>query len=452
MYVAKTEEYNGQNERLAIGTQERPPHIDMRGVACIILGGGEGKRLFPLTHSCCKPAISFGGRYRLIDVPISNSLHSDVQKIFVLTQFLSSSLHKHIFQTYRQEAFASGFIEVLGVEQRPNKAIWYQGTADAVRQNIDYLLETPAEYFLILSGDQLYHMNFRDMVHAAIQKDVDVLVATLPVHEADATRMGIMKVNEDHHIIDFQEKPTDPKVLQKMKTAPAILETMGLNTRSDQCFLGSMGIYLFKREALFDLLQQDERDDFGKHLIPTQVKKGNIAAFVHTGYWEDIGTIESFYRANMELTSAAPPFDCHNEKQPIYSTRFHLPGAKIEATMVEQSIICEGTICHAHSVIRSILGQRSVVGKGTVIKDAYIMGSDFYTAPVKDSIAIPDHFSIGENCYIEKAIIDKNVYIGNSVRLENRKQLNHFDGDYLYIRDGIIVVPRGSSIPDGFVI
>ena len=428
------------------------PPIDMRGVACIILGGGEGKRLFPLTQSCSKPAISFGGRYRLIDVPISNALNSNIQKIFVLTQFLSSSLHKHIFQTYRLEAFSPSFIEVLGVEQRPNKSDWYQGTADAVRQNIEYLLETPAEYFLILSGDQLYHMNFQYMVQVAMQKDVDVLVATLPVAEKDASRMGIIKVNEDRQIIDFYEKPNEPDILQKMKTSSSILEKMGNRTYHDTCFLGSMGIYLFKRAALFDLLEQDVREDFGKHLIPTQVTKGKIGAYLHNGYWEDIGTVESFYQANIALTAHDPLFDCHNEKFPLYSTRFHLPGAKIEDTMVRQSIICEGVLCRAKEVSGSILGQRAVVHRGCVIRDSYIMGNDFYTAPVRDTSLIPENLYIGENCLIERAIIDKNASIGNNVQLVNKKHLRHLDGDDLFIRDGIIVVPRGAVIPDGFVI
>jgi len=427
-------------------------NIDMRSVACIILGGGEGKRLFPLTQACSKPAISFGGKYRLIDVPISNSLNSNIQKIFVLTQFLSSSLHKHIFQTYRIENFSAGFIEVLGAEQRPNKSNWYQGTADAVRQNMEYFLETPADFFLILSGDQLYHMDFRHMVQAAIQKDVDVLVATLPVNARDATRMGIMKVNEDHHIIDFYEKPSDSAVLNKMKTVPAVLDTMGLDALSEKCFLGSMGIYLFKRNALFDLLQQDERDDFGKHLIPTQVKKGRIAAYPYNGYWEDIGTVESFYNANMQLTLLEPQFDCNNEKFPLYTTRLYLPGAKIEAAIISRSIICEGVYCQAKEVTGSILGQRAVVRRGTVIRDSYIMGNDFYLPPVKDATNIPEKLYIDEDCVIQRAIIDKNVSIGKKVRLTNEKNLTHFDGDHLFIRDGIIVVPRGSVIPDGFVI
>ncbi|MDB6082053.1 MAG: glgC, partial [Chlamydiia bacterium] len=239
----------------------------------------------PLTQTRCKPAISFGGRYRLIDVPVSNAINSHIQKIFIVTQFLSSSLHRHILQTYRLDTFSSGFIEILGAEQKPEKIAWYEGTADAVRQNIEYLLETPADYFLILSGDQLYNMQFEKMVRFAMDKDADVVVATLAVDEKNAERMGIMKIDENQFITDFYEKPKDKATLESLRTEPALLEKIGLPMNSQKEFLASMGIYLFKRQALFDLLQEDLREDFGKHLIPTKVKAGSIADFTHHGYW-----------------------------------------------------------------------------------------------------------------------------------------------------------------------
>jgi len=447
-----TDTLTKQGARIAKKTVQPTIPVDMDKVCCLILGGGQGTRLFHLTLARCKPAISFGGRYRLIDVPISNSINSNIQKIFVITQFLGSSLHKHIFGTYRQSTFSLGFIEVLAAEQKPTKTDWYQGTADAVRQNIDYLLETPADYFLILSGDQLYHMQFEDMVRQAIEKDVDVLVATLPVDEKDAERMGIMKINEDQHIVDFYEKPKDKAILERLKTAPAILEKMGLSGNSKRQYLASMGIYLFRRDALFDLLKVDPREDFGKHLIPSKVKMGSIAAFPHEGYWEDIGTVESFHKANIALTSKEPPFDCYDELSPIYTHRHHLPGPKIYSSSISNSIICEGSVIEADEITNSLLGQRSVIKKGSIIRNSYVMGNDFYEVPIRNVQHLPSELQIGEDCIIQSTIIDKNAHIGKGVQLINKGNLMNYDSKNVFIRDGIIVVPRGATLPDGFVL
>jgi len=422
--------------------------IDMSSVASIILGGGQGTRLFPLTQNNCKPSMLFGGRYRIIDVPISNSLNAGISKIFVLTQFLSRSLHKHIFKTYHQNHMFPGFIEILSAEQRPGKSDWFQGTADAVRQNLEYLLETPAEFFLILSGDQLYHLDFDKLMTCTEQKDVDVWVATLAVDAREATRMGIMKINEDHQIIDFHEKPKDPVTLDKMRTQPSVLEKMGLRTNDGKAFLGSMGIYLFRRSALFDLLHLDPREDFGKHLIPTQVKRGRIAAFVHEGYWEDIGTIESFYFSNLSLTQEKPPFSCYSDHAPLYTAQNNLPGPRITNTHIFSSTICEGSIVEADEVTRSILGQKTIVKRGTVIRDSYIMGNDVHDHP-KDICSSPA--AIGENCFIKKAILDKNVSLGKNVRIVNQENYLNYDNDPIYVRDGIVVISRGSCLPDDFV-
>ena len=430
-------------------------NMDMSSVVCIILGGGEGTRLFPLTQSRCKPALIFGGRYRLIDVPISNSLTSGISKIFVLTQFLARSLHRHIFHTYRQDAFFPGSIEVLSAEQRPGRSEWFRGTADAVRQNAEYLLETPAEFFLILSGDQLYRMDFQKLMRCTEQPDVDVWVSTLAVDEKEAPRMGIMKVNEDRHIVDFCEKPKSKEALEKMRTASPTLAKMGLSTEGGKAFLGSMGIYLFRRKALFDLLKNNPGHDFGKHLIPDQVKKGRIAAFVHDGYWEDIGTVESFYNANLALNRPSPPFSCHDELRPIYTTSSHLPGPRFGNGLINSSTICEGSVIDAKEISNSIVGQRSVIGRGTVIRDSYVIGNDFYHPPLHSATKapltnLPSSPTIGENCVIQRAIIDKNVCIGNNVRLVNTQNLSTCDKDPVYVRDGIIVVSQGSVIPEGF--
>lgn len=421
----------------------------MGRVAAIILSGGEGSRLFPLTLSRCKPAISFGGRYKLIDVPISNSINSGCHKIFVLTQFLSSSLHQHIFKAYRNDIFNSGFLELLSAEQKPSKGGWFKGTADAVRQNIEYLLELPVDYFLILSGDQLYSMDYRELVQEALDNDADLIVAALPVRKEESSRMGIIKINESKKIVDFVEKPKDPEMLQRMKMHHDIKTE--LKYHSDDCnYLGSMGIYLFKRDILFKLLLEDLREDFGKHLLPTMVEKGKTFAYLFDGYWEDIGTIESFYQANIALTRPDSPFDCYNEVRPIYTSHYHLAGPKIHNSLINQSIICEGCIVEADEIRNSILGPRSVVGKGSIVTDSYIMGNDYYERPIETE-SLPERLHIGENCIIKKAIIDKNSFIGDNVRLINKNNVKNYDGDNFYVRDGIIIIPRGSTIHDKFI-
>jgi glucose-1-phosphate adenylyltransferase len=426
--------------------------VDMKLVASIILGGGEGTRLYPLTLTRCKPAINFGGKYRLIDVPISNSIHADCYKIFVLTQFLSSSLHHHIFQTYMQGGRASGLIEILTAEQKPTQKAWFQGTADAVRQNLDYLLESPVEYFLILSGDQLYNINFREMVLFAQSTNADVVVAALPVTVQDATRMGILKVDEKNFITEFYEKPQEKELLQRLRSPQEVVERMGISSTSKRNYLGSMGIYLFKRKALVELLMKDPREDFGKHLIPTQVQQGRIAAFLYEGYWEDIGTIETFYQANMALTNPKPQFSFHNEARPIFTCRYDLPPAKFSDTQIKQSILCEGAVVEADELTHSILGPRSVIHKGAIIRDSYIMGNDYYESAVRDHHRLPINPHIGENCILSRTIVDKNATIGKGVQLINKQKLTTYNGENIYIRDGIIVVPRGATVPDGFIL
>ena len=418
---------------------------DMSRVATIILGGGKGTRLYPLTQNHCKPAISFGGRYKLIDVPISNSLNSGCNKIYVITQFLSASLHQHLFQTYRHDTFSKGFLEILTAEQRHNQSKWFEGTADAIRQNMDYLTDTPADYFLILSGDQLYKMDFRHMLNFAVQTDADLVVASLPISKKDAPRMGVLKVDENNFITDFCEKPQEEHLLERM-----LSHHHHTLDKSDCPFLGSMGIYLFKREALRQLLEQDTREDFGKHLIPSKVRMGKAAAYLHEGYWEDIGTVGSFFNANMNLTRCTPTFNCHEEDWPIFSTRQNLPGARIHRTHIVDSIICEGSIVEADEVTNSILGPRTVVKKGSIIRNTYALGNDFYKPPIHPG-RLPGELHIGENCAIHNAILGKHVYL-NNVQLINKNKLDHYDGKHVYIRDGIIVVPCGTSLPDGFVL
>ena len=422
----------------------------MSKVATIILGGGQGSRLFPSTRSDCKPAVTFGGKYRLIDVPMSNAINSGCQKIFIVTQFLSKSLHEHIFKTYRPGSFSSGFVEVLTVEERHQAKCWFQGTADAIRQNLDYLMEVPAEYFLILSGDQLYQMNYQKMMHVAVETDADVVIAALPVRGVQANRLGILKINNEARIIDFKEKPQEKALLETLKIEPSVFESLEVSTSSETPYLGSMGIYLFKRKTLLQLLLHDMREDFGKRLIPTIIQNGNVSAYLHDGYWEDIGTIESYYNANMALTQNLPDFNWYDESYPITTSQHNLAPAKIYNTLLNQSIICEGSIIHAGEVTHSLLGPRTTIKKGSIIRNSCILGNDFYHSPISNG-RIPDSLQIGENCLIERAIIDKHVYIGDNVHLINKNKLVNYSSDEIYVRDGIIIVPRGACLPDGFI-
>ncbi len=413
--------------------------VESGKVATIVLGGGAGTRLFPLTKFRCKPAVPFG-QCRLIDIPLSNALHAGLRSIFVVTQFLSRSLHHHLLKTYRLDPFSGGFVQLLTPEQKhTTDESWYQGTADAVRQNCHHLAESTADYFLILSGDQLYHMDFVDLVGFAVKKNADCVIACLPTSLEDASRMGIVRSDVHDRIMEFVEKP---KVDRERLMQPGLPE--------DRPLLGSMGIYLFKRRVLFDLLNADPRGDFGCHLIPTQVAKGGTFAYRFDGYWEDIGTIESFHRANMALTHSRAAFDCYNEMKQIFSAHQSLPAAKILGGKVSESIFCPGTHIDAEEIASSVLGPRTVVGKGTALRRTVVFGSDFYKAAPHQAATFPERPSIGENVTIEGAIIDKNALIGNGVKLVNSKGIQNYDGDGIVIRDGIIVVTRGAVIPEGF--
>ena len=429
--------------------------INMNRVASVILGGGKGTRLYPLTAARCKPAISFGGRYRIIDVPISNSLNSNVNKIFVLTQFLSANLHRHILDTYRVSYTSKGFIELLGAEEKPGRKSWFEGPADAVRQNLEYLEEIPVDYFLILSGDQLYNIDFQEMVNFSANTGADLTIASLPIDEKRARRMGLLKVNKRAQITDFFEKPSDKRTLDRfrIKDSDSLRKKTNITLSDATPYLGSMGIYVFKRESLFNLLKEDKREDFGKHLIPTQVAKGNTSVYIYNGYWEDIGTIESYFYANLALTKSRPELDCYDDINSIYTCPYNLPGPKIVNSKIKDSIICEGALVEAREVSNSIIGTRSVIKKDSIIRNSYIVGNDFYAKPIHAPSHHPSQISIGRNCRLEKVILDKNVCIGNSVQLINKKKiLNYDNGHGVYIRDGIVVVPRGNYIPDNFVL
>ncbi|MBA2728665.1 MAG: glucose-1-phosphate adenylyltransferase [Parachlamydiaceae bacterium] len=423
---------------------------DMSEVTTIILGGGEGKRLFPLTQSCCKPNISFGGRYRLIDVPISSAINSGCHKIFVITQFLSTALHRHIIKTYSHFGFDSSGIEILSPELKPGKKSWFEGTADAVRQNLDYFLEFPTEYFLILSGDQLYSMDFRKILQIAKSTNADLVLAAQPITKNDCQRMGVLQVNENQMITKFLEKPKDASDIEGMEF-PKNLKNQFSKAHPQKSHLGSLGIYLFKKEALLKLLVNDHREDFGMHLLPSIIAHGNSAAYLFDGYWEDIGTIESFYTANMKLTYQNPEFNFYDETKPVYTSHSNLAASKILASQINNCMICNGSLIEKSKISHSILGPRTVIRKGCVIKDTYIIGNDFYQRPALTK-ELTELLDIGKNCTITKTIIDVNVRIGENVTLVNKDNLLHYDGENIYIRNGVIIVPRNTTIPDGFTL
>lgn len=431
--------------------QKPQPNL-FSNVASIILAGGQGTRLFPLTETRCKPAVTFGGKYRLIDIPISNSLNSNIRRIYVLAQYFSAGLSQHIHNTYQPSHIDPGSIEILSPQETLEGKKWFKGTADAVRQNLSFLLQDPADYFLILSGDQLYTIDFAEMILFAKKTDADMVILTLPVEEKEAKRMGLMKIDSEFQIVDFVEKPKDPALLKKFALPSAFVDTHCSSNKEKSRYLASMGIYIFKRDALVSLLKE-EGVDFGMDFIPMQIKRGKSAAFVYKGYWEDIGTVSSYYEANLALTRypACNSLDIFDEERPVYTLPHHLPNPLIKETVVLNSIISQGSIVEAKEISHSIIGLRSHIHKGTIIRDSLVMGNHFYYPPA--TRRKNETFAIGENCLIERCIVDEYCSIGNNVELTNRKKIDKYDSNNgIYIRDGIIIVSTGVCIPDGFVL
>ncbi len=423
---------------------ENQDHLSL--VTTVILAGGQGSRLFPLTLTRCKPAVSFGGHYRLIDIPLSNSLNSKIHRMFVISQYFASDLQQHIFDTYKMDLIHSGGIEMLCPEETANGLNWFKGTADAVRQNMKYLLKSPVEYFMILSGDQLYNFDFRELLEFARVKEADLVVAALPVKEAEAKRMGLLKTNENALIVDFIEKPSDPNKLDGYKLSSTALK----EPKKGSHYLGSMGIYVFKRDALIALLRE-EGHDFGKELIPKQVKKGNTFAYVYEGYWEDIGTIESFYHANLALLhqNKENRLNTSDEKKPIFARPHFLPSPLIRKGIITDSYIAQGAVIDAKEITNSVIGLRAHIKSGTVIRNSIILGNHYFGTD--ELLHLPEGFSVGENCHIEKTIIDEHAQIGNNVQLINKHNHQKYDGEGIYVRDGIIIVTSGTVLPDNFI-
>ncbi len=422
-----------------------------KSVVAVILGGGAGSRLYPLTASRSKPAVPIAGKYRLVDIPISNCINSHINRMFVLTQFNSASLNKHIKNTYHFSAFSTGFVDILAAEQTPDNPGWFQGTADAVRQSLRHISNLEFEYILILSGDQLYQMDFSDMLNNHIKNEADISIATIPVDERDAPEFGILKSNEAGMITSFIEKP-------KKEILPDWVSDTGTEMQQNgKHYLASMGIYIFSKQVLYQLLNEvhPTATDFGKEIIPNSIVSFKVASYQYEGYWTDIGNIHSFFEANLSLTDDIPPFNLFDNTKTVYSRARMLPPAKISGTTLEKTIIAEGSIINASRLEQSVVGIRSRIGHGTTVVNSYIMGNDFYETieemEVNKKKGLP-MIGIGERCYIKDAIIDKNCRIGNDVRINGGKHLANTDHSLYAIKDGIIVVKKMAVLPDGFVI
>lgn len=421
-----------------------------KSVISVILGGGAGTRLYPLTASRSKPAVPIAGKYRLVDIPISNCLNSGITKMFVLTQFNSASLNRHIKNTYHFSAFSSAFVDILAAEQTPDSHAWYQGTADAVRQNLRHIGTFPSDYVLILSGDQLYQMDFMEMLERHIDTNSDVTIATIPVTEREASDFGILKQNEHNHITAFIEKPKTGLENWRSDTGPEM-------QKEGRHYLASMGIYLFNRKLLFNMLEEEFKDatDFGKEIIPLSIGKYNVTSYQYEGYWTDIGNIYSFFEANIGLTDDIPKFNLFDNTKSIYTRPRMLPPAKVSGTTLQKSVLAEGSVINASRIENSVVGIRSRIGFGTVIENCYVMGNDFYETLEEMANAhqsgLPS-VGIGSGCYIRNALIDKNCRIGDDVKIIGGDHLPNTDHPLYTIKDGIVVVKKGAIIPNGFTI
>ncbi|HNX94403.1 MAG TPA: glucose-1-phosphate adenylyltransferase, partial [Holophaga sp.] len=399
-------------------------------VLAVILGGGRGARLHPLTKMRSKPAVPIAGKYRLIDIPISNCINSGIFRVHLLTQYNSVSLHRHISTTYKFDAFHTGYVEILAAEQTPNSERWYEGTADAVRKQLFQIQSAGSGHVLILSGDHLYRMDYAAMLDQHMATGADITIAVQPVAKEDASRFGVLKRADDGRIVDFQEKPTDPAVL------------VDLVSRDDPAFpfIGSMGIYLFRTRALIDLLtEHPDFDDFGSDVIPHAINTRSVHGYDFSGYWRDIGTIRSFYDANMELTMPDAPFNFYDARRPIYTNSRFLPGTIVSDSRLKEALIAEGGVIQQAEVMHSIVGVRSRIGVGSFVKDSILMGSDYYDREFQD---VP--MGIGANCHIEGAILDKNVRVGDGVVIKPFPRGTELETETHVVQDGIVVIPKGT--------
>lgn len=410
----------------------------MRRTAAIVLGGGQGTRLWPLTRFRAKPAVPIGGKYRLVDVPLSNCINSNLKEIYVLTQFNSLSLHRHIFQTYNFDRFSSGLVEILAAQQTSENQFWFQGTADAVRQYIDHFRQLDVDQFLILAGDHLYRMDYRDFLKTHEETNADVTIGTYPITADQVPGFGILKVDETGRITRFSEKPQEADIRDEFR----------LPDSPEKPYLASMGIYVFNREVLLDALQTYKEDDFGRDIIPAAMKDYQVQSFLFDGYWEDIGTVAAFFRANVKLTSPKPPFTFYDDKHPFYTRPRSLPGSRISNSEIHECLINEGCYINSAKLSNSVIGIRSVIHEGTELDHVVVMGADYYANYHNEAVPL----GIGEHTIIRNAILDKDVRIGKNVQIINKDKLEFYDDDRYSIRDGVVIVSKGAVIPDGTVI
>lgn len=420
-----------------------------KNVIAIILGGGQGSRLYPLTETRSKPAVPIGGKYRLVDIPISNCLNSDIYRMFVLTQFNSASLNAHIKNTYNFSVFSHSFVDILAAEQTPDNPTWFQGTSDAVRQCMPHFLNHDFDYALILSGDQLYQMDFNEMIEAHIAAQADISIATLPVNAKDAPEFGILKTNNESFIEAFIEKPAAELLPQWESDVSEEMKLQG------KYYLASMGIYIFNRKLLIELMKNPDTKDFGKEIIPQAVGQQKILSYQYEGYWTDIGNIDSFFEANIGLTDDIPHFNLFDNDNKIFTRPRLLPPSKFQKTHLENSLISEGCILNAKEIKKSVIGIRSRIGSDTVIHNSYVMGNDFYQSldVMKEEVEQnKQSIGIGERCFINNALVDKNVRIGNDVFINGGKHLENSSTDLYAVKDGIVVIKKGVTIPNNFSI
>jgi glucose-1-phosphate adenylyltransferase len=418
----------------------------MNDVLTLILGGGRGTRLFPLTHMRSKPAVPLAGKYRLIDIPISNCLHAGLKRILVLTQFNSASLNRHIAQTYRLDMFSEGFVEVLAAEQTPDSSAWYQGTADAVRQAARHFKGMDAEYFLILAGDHLYRMDFNELLESHIEGNADITIAAQPVSASDATQMGILKFDDLGQISGFEEKPSAERLSELGGSIPKGSIVGG--TTHEKPFVASMGIYVFNREVLLDMLDAPGID-FGKEIIPKAISTHEVTPYIFRGYWADVGTVESFYEANIQLTRRGAPFNFFHPRWPIYTHPRFLPATRAFDSRLDSTIVAEGCYLDRCTISNSVVGIRMKINSGASVTRSVLLGADYYEED-RAAQAIP--LGIGRDVVLDRVIVDKNARIGNGVRLVNESGVEHADGDGYYIRNGIIIVPKSARIGEGVVV
>jgi glucose-1-phosphate adenylyltransferase len=417
------------------------------------MGGGQGTRLFPLTKDRAKPAVPLAGKYRLVDIPISNCINSGFRRIYVLTQFNSASLHGHISRTYKFDQFSGGFVEILAAQQTFNNSSWYEGTADAVRKNLMHFLTHDFDYLLILSGDQLYRMDFRNVIEAHVESGAEVTVPTLPVKRAETPALGIMQIDDTGRITRFIEKPKDPAVLEPFRMPKTALGKMGQPAETE-LYLASMGIYVFNRDVVCEMLD-NPLSDFGKHIIPHAIQSRRVFSYIYEGYWEDVGTIRSFFEANLDLVSELPRFNFFDMNSPIFSRPRYLPGSKINGAQIDHAVISDGCIINRAKISYSIVGLRTLVGAETELNRVIVLGSDYYEAQEsveKNEREGRPRIGIGEQCRIENAIIDKNARIGNNVTISAAGKPESLDHELYYVRDGIIIIPKDAVIPSGTVI